>query len=68
MDKHDSKITGCTFTPDSNFMISCSSAGDMKLWNTKYGNVNYVMTYEVAHDLGVLGCDFSSQYEVNGSF
>ncbi|XP_075678127.1 WD repeat, SAM and U-box domain-containing protein 1-like [Dermatophagoides pteronyssinus] len=63
--KHDAKITGCSFTPDSTYMISCSSSGDLKLWDTKYGNVSYLMTYEVAHDLGVLGCDFSSQYEVN---
>ena len=63
---HEAKVTGCTFTPDSTFLVSSSSAGDLKLWSIKQGNVNYVLTYEVAHDLGVLGCDFSSQYEVNG--
>ena len=63
---HEAKITGCAFTPDSAFLVSCSSAGDLKLWSVKQGNVNYILTYESAHDLGVLGCDFSSQYEVNG--
>lgn len=63
---HEAKITGCAFTPDSAFLVSCSSAGDLKLWSTKQGNVTYILTHEVAHDLGVLGCDFSSQYEVNG--
>lgn len=37
----------------------------MKLWNVKQGVVHYVLTHEAAHDLGVLGTDFSSQYEVN---
>ncbi|UXI18083.1 Diacylglycerol kinase beta [Sarcoptes scabiei] len=60
-----SKITGCSFSPDSSYLISCSSSGNLKLWSTKYGNVHYLMSYEFAHDLGVLGCDFSSQYEVN---
>lgn len=64
--KHEAKITGCSFTPDSAYLVSCSTAGDLKVWETKYGSVNYVLTHEVAHDLGVLGCDFSSQYEVNG--
>lgn len=48
------------------YLVSCSSSGDLKLWDTKYGDARYVLTYETAHDLGVLGCDFSSQYEVNG--
>lgn len=38
----------------------------MKLWNVKQGIVTYILTHEAAHDMGVLGCDFSSQYEVNG--
>ncbi|KAJ6224807.1 hypothetical protein RDWZM_003352 [Blomia tropicalis] len=62
---HEAKITGCAFTPESAFLVSCSSAGDLKLWDTKHGAVNYLLTYEPAHDLGVLSCDFSSQYEVN---
>lgn len=62
---HEAKITGAAFTPDSAYLVSASSNGDMKLWNVKQGNVNYVLTHEAAHDLGVLGADFSSQYEVN---
>lgn len=61
---HEAKITGCAFTPDSAFLVSCSSAGDLKLWSIKQGVVNYILTCETAHDLGVLSCSFSSQYEV----
>ena len=64
---HEATITACTFTPDSCYLISGSSAGDLKLWDSKYGHAKCLVTIPEAHDLGVLGCDFSSQYEVNGN-
>lgn len=64
---HEAMITSCTFTPDSCYLISGSSAGDLKLWDSKYGHAKCLVTLPEAHDLGVLGCDFSSQYEVNGN-
>ncbi|CAG2166909.1 unnamed protein product [Oppiella nova] len=64
---HEAMITACTFSPDSCYLISGSSAGDLKLWDSKYGHAKCLFTTAEAHDLGVLGCDFSSQYEVNVS-
>lgn len=63
---HEAMITACAFTPDSNFLVSGSSAGDLKLWDSKYGHSKCLFTLQEAHDLGVLCCDFSSQYQVNG--
>jgi WD40 repeat protein len=63
---HEAMITACTFTPDSCYLISGSTAGDMKLWDSKYGHAKCLFTLHEAHDLGVSGCDFSSQYQVNG--
>lgn len=59
-------ITSCAFTPDSAFLVSGSTAGDLKLWDSRYGHGKCLLTFPEAHDLGVLCTDFSSQYQVNG--
>jgi len=63
---HEAMVTACAFSPDSSYLISGSTAGDLKLWDGKYGHSKCLVTLQEAHDLGVLGCDFSSQYQVNG--
>lgn len=62
---HESMITALAFTPDSNLLISGSSSGDLKLWDARHGHGKCLDTLAEAHDLGVNGCDFSSQYQVN---
>ena len=63
---HDAMITACAFTPDSSYLVSGSTGGDLKLWDSKFGHSKCLLTYPEAHDLGVTFCDFSSQYQVNG--
>lgn len=62
---HEATVTTVSFTPDSNFIISGSTAGDLKLWDARHGHGKCLQTFPEAHDLGVLGCDFSSQYQVD---
>jgi WD40 repeat protein len=62
---HEATIMTVSFTPDSNFLISGSTAGDLKLWDARHGHGKCLQTLAEAHDLGVLGCDFSSQYQVD---
>ena len=62
---HDSMVTTCAFTPDSHYLISGSTAGDLKLWDARFGHGKFLITISLAHDLGVLGTDFNSQYKSN---
>ncbi|XP_022250633.1 WD repeat, SAM and U-box domain-containing protein 1-like [Limulus polyphemus] len=62
---HEAMITACAFTPDSSFLISGSSAGDLKLWDACFGHGKCLKTRPEAHDLGVLGCDISPNYQTN---
>lgn len=65
---HEAMITTLSFTPDSNFLCSGSTAGDLKIWDARHGHGKCLVTLPEAHDLGVLGCDFSSQYQVDCKF
>lgn len=65
---HEAMITTVSFTPDSNFLISGSTAGDLKFWDARHGHGKCLQTLPEAHDLGVLGSDFSSQYQVDCKF
>lgn len=62
---HEATVTACAFTPDSNFLVSASSAGDLKIWDARHGHGKCLLTFPEAHDLGVLGVDFSSKYQVD---
>lgn len=62
---HESMVTACAFTPDSNFLVSSSSAGDLKIWDARHGHGKCLVTLPEAHDLGVLCVDFSSHYQVD---
>lgn len=61
--EHEAMITALAFTPDSAFLMSCSTAGDIMLWDARYGHAKCLLSLSDAHDLGVLGCDFSPLYE-----
>lgn len=60
---HEAMITALAFTPDSAFLLSCSTAGDILLWDARYGHGKCLSSVTDAHDLGVLCCDFSPQYD-----
>lgn len=64
---HEAMVTACAFTPDSNFVVSGSTAGDLKLWDACLGHGKALTTHPDAHDLGVCACDFSSQYQSDGT-
>lgn len=63
---HEAMITALAFTPDCAFLLSCSTAGDILLWDARYGHGKCLSSVTDAHDLGVLCCDFSSQYDAVG--
>ena len=65
---HDSMVITCAFTPDSAYLISGSTAGDLKLWDARFGHGKCLITIPLAHDLGVLGTDFSSNYNFTCKF
>ncbi|KAF8791075.1 WD repeat, SAM and U-box domain-containing protein 1-like [Argiope bruennichi] len=63
LEAHEAMISAITFTPDGAFLLSCSTAGDIMLWDARYGHGKYLCSITNAHDLGILGCDSSPQYE-----
>ncbi|KAG8191908.1 hypothetical protein JTE90_019842 [Oedothorax gibbosus] len=60
---HEGMVTAVAFTPDSAFLVSCSTAEEIMLWDGLYGHGKCLATVNNAHDLGILGCDISPQYE-----
>ncbi|XP_042899841.1 WD repeat, SAM and U-box domain-containing protein 1 [Parasteatoda tepidariorum] len=63
LEEHEAMVTAVAFTPDCAFLVSCSTAGDIILWDSRYGHGKCLTTVANAHDLGILSCDFSPQYE-----
>ena len=63
---HEAMVTACAFTPDSCFLVSGATSGDLRLWDATLGHGKSLVYVPDAHDLGVCGCDFSTQYEKEG--
>ncbi|XP_054708301.1 WD repeat, SAM and U-box domain-containing protein 1-like isoform X2 [Uloborus diversus] len=63
LERHEAMIMALAFSPDGAFLLSCSTAGDILLWDARYGHGKCLTSVTDAHDLGVLCCDFSPQYE-----
>ncbi|GIY84903.1 WD repeat, SAM and U-box domain-containing protein 1 [Caerostris extrusa] len=63
LEGHEAMITALAFTPDGIFLLSCSTAGEIMLWDARYGHGKCLSSVTNAHDLGILGCDSSPQYE-----
>lgn len=61
-------VTSLAFSPDSTYLLTGCTAGDIKLWDARYGHGKCLVTRTEAHDLGVMGCDFSSQFETCGNY
>ncbi|KFP85210.1 WD repeat, SAM and U-box domain-containing protein 1, partial [Apaloderma vittatum] len=53
----DGSLVACAFSPNGNFFVTGSSSGDLTVWDNKMR----CLYNEKAHDLGVTGCDISSQ-------
>ncbi|RWS01006.1 WD repeat: SAM and U-box domain-containing protein 1-like protein, partial [Dinothrombium tinctorium] len=66
LEGHEAMVTTCDFTPDSSYLVSGSTAGDLKFWDSKLGHGKCLKTVAEAHDLGVLCTAFSPEYQVNG--
>ena len=62
---HEATVFGCCFTPDSHFLVSGSSDGDLNVWDAQYGHGKCLQCVPECHDLGVTCCDFSPTYGSN---
>ena len=62
---HEATVFGCCFTPDSLFLVSGSSDGDLNVWDALYGHGKYLQCVPECHDLGVTCCDFSPTFGTN---
>ena len=56
---HDSTVTSISFTPDSNYLATGCSAGELRLWDARYGHSLPLVTRAEAHDLGVSTIHFN---------
>jgi WD40 repeat protein len=65
---HEAMVTAISFTPDSNYLVSGSTSGNLLLWDAKLTEEKWLTSVEEAHDLGVTCVDFSSKFQVNGEF
>ncbi|PRD23410.1 UNVERIFIED_CONTAM: Wdsub1 [Trichonephila clavipes] len=55
LEGHEAMITALVFTPDSAFLLSCSTAGDIMLWDARYGHGKCLASVTNAHDLAESG-------------
>lgn len=62
---HEAMITSCVFSPDSCYILSGSTAGDLRMWDAKCGHTKCLAIEPEAHDLGVLSCDFNPRHQIN---
>lgn len=64
---HEGTVFGLDFTPDSQYIVSGSSDGDLQVWDGKFGHgVSLYLNLE-GHDLGVMCCEFSPTFGVTGT-
>ncbi|XP_042869333.1 WD repeat, SAM and U-box domain-containing protein 1-like isoform X2 [Penaeus japonicus] len=55
----ESTVTSVGFTPDSSYLATGSSGGELRLWDARYGHSVPIAMKAEAHDLGVSGLHFS---------
>ncbi|CAG5130899.1 unnamed protein product, partial [Candidula unifasciata] len=67
---HEESVTAATFTPDSNYIITGCSGGDLcgelLVWDAQYGHGKFLKRIPDCHDLGVLCCEFSPTFGTAG--
>uniref|UniRef100_A0A1I8H3I8 WD repeat, SAM and U-box domain-containing protein 1 n=1 Tax=Macrostomum lignano TaxID=282301 RepID=A0A1I8H3I8_9PLAT len=52
---HEGSVLGLAFTPDALYLVSGSTSGDLRVWDSKYGHAKSLHLQLDGHDLGV-GC------------
>ncbi|XP_066594956.1 WD repeat, SAM and U-box domain-containing protein 1-like isoform X2 [Prorops nasuta] len=74
--RHDSAIQSVSFSPDSSWLVTSCTFGVLKLFSiseiidtciTNNQSITEFASYDDAHDLGVVCCDFSSFQEFIGN-
>ncbi|CAL1547715.1 unnamed protein product [Lymnaea stagnalis] len=67
---HDESVTSAAFSPDDNYIVTCSSGGDMGgdmlVWDAQFGHGKFLTRVHDCHDLGVSCCAFSPTYGTAG--
>lgn len=64
----ESTVTSVGFTPDSSYLATGSSGGELRLWDARYGHSVPIAMKAEAHDLGVSGLHFSPAIGKEGEF
>ena len=71
--QHEGPIQSVSFTPDSHYLLTTCTLGVMKVWhasdrsNIIHGDaIACLISVDDAHDLGVVGSDFSPVQELLG--
>lgn len=55
----ESTVTSVSFTPDSCYLATGSSGGELRIWDARYGHSVPLAFKAEAHDLGVSSIHFS---------
>lgn len=55
----ESTVTSVSFTPDSCYLATGSSGGEVRVWDARYGHSVPLAMKAEAHDLGVSSLHFS---------
>ena len=71
--QHEGTIQSVSFTPDSHYLLTTCTLGVMKVWHasdrsdiSRGDAVACLISVDDAHDLGVVGSDFSPVQELLG--
>lgn len=56
---HEAAVVSVSFSPDSAYLASGCSGGELKLWDARYGHALPLAIRAEAHDLGVSALHFS---------
>uniref|UniRef100_A0A914UTW8 WD repeat, SAM and U-box domain-containing protein 1 n=1 Tax=Plectus sambesii TaxID=2011161 RepID=A0A914UTW8_9BILA len=59
LEGHESSVAALAFTPDSAFLLTGSSVGELRMWDARYGLGQHMALEREAHDLGVTCAAFS---------
>ena len=64
---HEESVIACAFSSDSNYLVSGSINGDVRVWDAKFGHGKCLASELDGHDLGVTCCEFSPTFGTAGT-